>query len=58
MAQSAGKSRSKPTRNSDSVLGEGEFICTTILIYFLVFTFTHSLHSSNQGTFNYDVHLL
>lgn len=25
MAQSAGKGRSKPTRNSDSVLGEGEF---------------------------------
>lgn len=23
MAESAGKSRSKPTRNSDSVLGEG-----------------------------------
>lgn len=50
MAQSAGESRSTPTRNSDSVLGEGEF--TAHHVYFLLETFIcFWFFYSNEVTF-------
>lgn len=52
MAQSAGKSRSKSTRSSDSVLGEGELSAQRA--YLLGYFFFYS----NQVMLNYDLHLL
>lgn len=37
MAQPAGKSRSKPTRNSDSVLGEGELSAQHAYLFSCIF---------------------
>lgn len=43
MAQSAGKSRSKPTRNSDSVLREGKLSAqhAYLLSYFFLLKSSH-----------------
>lgn len=46
MAQSAGKSRSKPTRNSDSFFGEGELSLQHAYILSYLF-----LHKSSHDKF-------